>query len=163
MAEAEQSQVRITIKIHTGGQLVGGGGLKSWGYFKPPYPLPKPIYHQYSHFYIDIFQFKKANGTPIERKVYSDLGLVGMVDRMINKRPLSFYGGRDKYLLRNGTKGFGKWELIGQQVNILEPYCIRRFGTNLEPDRIVRGRYSSQCSGFNKFKCLMSQVDSGLK
>jgi hypothetical protein len=62
-------------------------------------------------------QFKRANGTPIERKVYSKLDFVGMVERLISKRPLSFYGAHDKYLLRNGTKGSGKWELIGQEVN----------------------------------------------
>jgi hypothetical protein len=62
-------------------------------------------------------QFKRANGTPIERKVYSKLDFVGMVERLISKRPLSFYGARDKYLLRDGTKGSGKWELIGKEVN----------------------------------------------
>ncbi len=62
-------------------------------------------------------QFKKANGTPIERHVYTDLNLLGLVERMISKRPRSFYGAHDKYLLRDGRKGSGKWELIGNQVS----------------------------------------------
>lgn len=63
----------------------------------------------------DFLQFKKANGTPIERHVYTDLNLLGLVERMISKRPRSFYGAHDKYLLRDGRKGSGKWELIGNQ------------------------------------------------
>ena len=37
---------------------------------------------------------------------------------MISKRPMAFFGNRDKYLLRDGRKGAGSWELIGKEVTV---------------------------------------------
>lgn len=58
--------------------------------------------------------WKRSEGTAVERHVYADLDAVGLVSRLLQKRPLSIVGRSDSYLLRDGTSGVGGWESVGQ-------------------------------------------------
>ena len=61
----------------------------------------------------DFLKFKKAHGSNTEKKVYRGMSSSDLVQRLIAKRPLAFYGEGDKYILRNGTEGKGGWERVG--------------------------------------------------
>lgn len=48
-----------------------------------------------------------------ERRLYADMSLPDFFDKLIRKRPLMFMLPQDKYILRDQTEGFGKFETIG--------------------------------------------------
>lgn len=58
--------------------------------------------------------FKKQHGTAKEKDLYREMTPEQFVDRLIKKRPLMFMTGADSYVLRNGAKGAGGFERIGQ-------------------------------------------------
>jgi len=59
---------------------------------------------------------KRARGSPPEKAVYASLSVCGLVDRLLRKRPLTFYTSRDKHLLRTGqynSEAATQFEAIG--------------------------------------------------
>lgn len=69
------------------------------------------------HFYLDLHEYvlyvESSVASP--RAVYSGLDLMGLVDRLLRKRPFTFFGRDDQYLLRDGTRGKGGFEKIGSK------------------------------------------------
>lgn len=61
----------------------------------------------------DFLEYKKKCGSTIEKSLYQSMNLDEFIDRLLTKRPLMFMGSGDQYLLRNGKKGSGGFELIG--------------------------------------------------
>ncbi|CAL4160508.1 unnamed protein product, partial [Meganyctiphanes norvegica] len=62
---------------------------------------------------ISFLDFKKHYGTKSERSLYENLGLMDLVERILRKRPITFYGPNDKYCLHNNKTGQGGFEKIG--------------------------------------------------
>ncbi|KAJ3098299.1 hypothetical protein HDU97_004150 [Phlyctochytrium planicorne] len=59
---------------------------------------------------------KQQHGTSIEKSIYEHMTPELLVQRLITKRPLAFYGKGDKTLLRNGDvpkKPASQWKLVG--------------------------------------------------
>merc|ERR1711871_1139710 len=61
----------------------------------------------------DFISIKRHHGTQVERNLYRDLGVVDVVDRMIQKRPLAFLNSVDQFRLKSGESGAGGFDLIG--------------------------------------------------
>ena len=61
------------------------------------------------------YEYKVIHGTPQEKNCYSNLTLNDCINRLIKLRPLTFYGEKDHWKLRNGEMGTGDWELIGTE------------------------------------------------
>ncbi|KAK3873609.1 hypothetical protein Pcinc_021392 [Petrolisthes cinctipes] len=73
-----------------------------------------PLLHQRClPLFAAFLHYKKTQGNTVERAVYSDLDLVGLVDRLLRKRPFTFFGRDDQYQLRDGTRGRGGFDKIG--------------------------------------------------
>lgn len=70
--------------------------------------------------------YKKRHGTRVEKKVYKHMDEDEFINRLITKRPLMFMTERDQYLLRNGKRGSGGFEIIGTDTEcaplVLEDY-----------------------------------------
>lgn len=62
------------------------------------YPL---VHEEVLRLCLDFLALKRAHGSEVERGVYRDLTLEGLVDRLLVKRPLVFVGERDRYMLRD--------------------------------------------------------------
>lgn len=71
-------------------------------------------------------EHKKKHGTTPEKSVYEGMGLVELVDRLLRKRPVTFFGRDDQYLLRNKSRGKGGFEKIGSDQEI-PPLCLRDY------------------------------------
>jgi len=74
-----------------------------------------PILHAKVITLIDGFlQYKKNNGTAVEKTLYSTMDSTAFIDRLLTKRPLMFMGSDDRYWLRDGQMGgVGGFEAIG--------------------------------------------------
>ena len=57
--------------------------------------------------------YKKEHGNSKEKEFYRDLSVLDLIERLISKRPLSFVGAYDGYILRDETCGSSDWHLIG--------------------------------------------------
>lgn len=75
------------------------------------YPL---IHENALNLYAQFLLFKRDNGSTIEKQLYKDMTILDFIERLLTKRAAMFMGRFDSYLLINGTKGSGKWELIGK-------------------------------------------------
>ncbi|CAL4214919.1 unnamed protein product [Meganyctiphanes norvegica] len=62
---------------------------------------------------ITFLDFKKQYGTKSERSLYENLGLMDLVERILRKRPITFYGPNDKFCLHSNKTGQGGFEKIG--------------------------------------------------
>jgi hypothetical protein len=60
-------------------------------------------------------KYKRQHGSPMERSLYRDMGLVQFVQRLLEKRALQFYGSDDRYCLIDGSSGNGDWEHVGTE------------------------------------------------
>lgn len=58
-------------------------------------------------------EHKCKHGNSIEKAIYSNMSLLGFVQRLLDKRCVSFFGGNDKYLLLNGNSGISGFQHIG--------------------------------------------------
>lgn len=73
-----------------------------------------PIIHEYSLYLCASFlKFKRIHGSDIERRLYKDISVKDLIDRLLSKRAAAFIEPSDSYLLLNGEKGFGNWLSIG--------------------------------------------------
>ena len=71
---------------------------------------------------------KRAHGNSIEKSLYKDMDVLGLVERLISKRAVAFVGVRDSHMLLDGSEGIDKWKNIG---------------TNLETDDMNLKKYMS--------------------
>jgi len=76
----------------------------------------------------NFIKFKMNYGSNIERQFYATMTVNQMIKRMYKNRPLAFMGNNDFYRLKDGTEGFGDWEIIG---------------TNQEREPLVLNNYMS--------------------
>lgn len=74
-----------------------------------------PVLHEYALIlYSSFLQNKRKFGTDIERKLYKDMTVEMLIDRLLKKRAVAFVGPHDRYMLIDGFGRSGKWELIGK-------------------------------------------------
>ncbi len=73
--------------------------------------LPSKIWNLIPKF----IAFKQKYGSSIEKKIYEKMSPSQFVDRLIKKRPLSFFTHVDQYLLRNKEEGYSGFEDIGTE------------------------------------------------
>lgn len=67
---------------------------------------------------------KRARGSEAERAVYGELDTAGLISRLLQRRPLAFLNPQDTYLLRDGTRGTGGFELVGGRSE-RHPFALR--------------------------------------
>lgn len=63
---------------------------------------------------------KRKYGSEVEKKLYKDMTLVQLFDRIATKRAVVFYQKYDSYMLRNGRKGASNWEQVGTDVESID-------------------------------------------
>lgn len=61
----------------------------------------------------EFLQIKRAIGCPIEKQVYATIDGSGLLDRLLQRRPLVFCEQADAFLLRSGQQGRGGFDAIG--------------------------------------------------
>ncbi|XP_069683121.1 uncharacterized protein [Periplaneta americana] len=73
-----------------------------------------PVLHETAlHLYINFLEHKNAFGTSVEKLLYADIKVTDLVQRLLEKRAVAFYGRSDTYLLLSQEGGSGHWECIG--------------------------------------------------
>ncbi|KAK4885440.1 hypothetical protein RN001_001711 [Aquatica leii] len=83
-------------------------------YINSAYPL---IHENALQLYATFLLHKQQFGTLHEKKLYKNMSVLKFVDRLLSKRAVMFMGKFDQYILLDGTKGSGKWNLIGKDNN----------------------------------------------
>jgi len=59
---------------------------------------------------------KRKFGSGVEQTLYGPMTITDFFDRLITKRAIMFYyNGEDQWLLRNGKRGTGNWDLVGTE------------------------------------------------
>ena len=66
----------------------------------------------------DFLSYKKECGSDVEKKLYKSMSRIEFIERLIIKRPLMFITNLDSFILRNGDRGRGGFELIGTEKEI---------------------------------------------
>lgn len=87
------------------------------------YPV---LHHRCLPLLAAFLHFKTSHGTRVEKAVYEGMSLLGLVDRLLLKRPITFLGRDDQYLLRDGKRGKGGFEKIGSD-HEAQPLCLRDY------------------------------------
>lgn len=95
------------------------------------YPI---VHYKALELYCKFIIFKKEYGTEIEKIFYKDMTLKEFIERLLNKRAVSFVGSYDRYMLLSTTIGQGNWESIG---------------TNEEKSPLVL----EECLSYDEIKC----------
>ncbi len=67
------------------------------------------------HFLFEFLQYKKNYGSSIEKNLYHAMSRRDFINRLLVKRPLMFMTEADQYLLRDGKRGSGGFELTGKE------------------------------------------------
>nr|CAD7578247.1 unnamed protein product [Timema californicum] len=74
-----------------------------------------PLLHESAlYLYTEFLDHKRKYGTAKEKAIYDKMGVVDLVQRLLVKRAVTFYGKRDTYLLISGRKGVQGWEYVGK-------------------------------------------------
>lgn len=76
------------------------------------YPV---IHERVLRLYLAFLEYKTKYGTDIERKLYTGMTLTALVQRLLEKRCVSFVGPLDHYLLLSGATGLGKFYDVGTE------------------------------------------------
>jgi hypothetical protein len=63
----------------------------------------------------DFLDYKNKYGNDIEKEVYKKLDVSSFLTRIIKDRPLTFMGRGDKWLLKSGEAGYGRFVDIGTE------------------------------------------------
>jgi hypothetical protein len=71
------------------------------------------VHHAFPSLLDDFLAAKRAHGSTIERALYANMNPEGLLSRMLQKRPLTFWLPNDDWLMPSGTSGAGGWELVG--------------------------------------------------
>ncbi|XP_044577113.1 uncharacterized protein LOC123260183 isoform X4 [Cotesia glomerata] len=58
-------------------------------------------------------KFKREQGSPIEKALYKNMGLIQFIQRLLDKRAVAFYGSDDRWKLIDKKSGEGGWEFVG--------------------------------------------------
>uniref|UniRef100_A0A034VR60 Uncharacterized protein n=1 Tax=Bactrocera dorsalis TaxID=27457 RepID=A0A034VR60_BACDO len=74
------------------------------------YPV---IHERVLHLYLAFLEHKTKYGTDIERELYNGMTLTALVQRLLEKRCVSFVGPLDHYLLISGETGLGNFYNVG--------------------------------------------------
>ena len=69
------------------------------------YPI---IHHKVYDLIIKFLELKQRVGSKVEKDIYKEISIAGLIDRLMAKRPLVFAGLLDTYVLRD--QGEGEWE-----------------------------------------------------
>lgn len=72
------------------------------------------VHHKALELLCKFILYKRKYGTQVEKNLYKTMTLKGFIERLLNKRAVSFLGAYDKYLLLNNEHGSGNWESIGK-------------------------------------------------
>ncbi|KAJ8955898.1 hypothetical protein NQ318_005446 [Aromia moschata] len=73
-----------------------------------------PVVHEHTlNLYARFLIFKRKFGSDVEKCLYKNLTIVGLVDRLLTKRAVVFVGRHDRYMLLDGFARVGGWEKIG--------------------------------------------------
>ncbi|XP_069996049.1 uncharacterized protein [Penaeus vannamei] len=79
-------------------------------YINSAYPL---VHERQLPLLAAFLHYKRAHGRKKEKELYSTMGLVGLVERLLTKRPVVFFTPNDQYVLRDGSEGCDGFEEIG--------------------------------------------------
>ncbi|XP_042883802.1 uncharacterized protein LOC122260534 isoform X2 [Penaeus japonicus] len=79
-------------------------------YINSAYPL---VHERQLPLLAAFLHYKKTHGRKREKELYSSLDLLGLVSRLLRKRPVVFFKSSDSYLLRDGSEGCEGFEDIG--------------------------------------------------
>lgn len=63
----------------------------------------------------DWLKHKKTHGSVLEMAMYKEMGLIQLVQRLLEHRAVAFVGPRDKYLLIDKNTGAEGWEYVGTE------------------------------------------------
>ena len=58
---------------------------------------------------------KRQYGSKTERALYRDMNLIQLIQRLLEKKAMQFYGPDDRYCLIDGRSGHGGWENVGTE------------------------------------------------
>ncbi|KAG7162658.1 uncharacterized protein LOC121873677 isoform X2 [Homarus americanus] len=81
------------------------------------------LHHRCLPLFASFLHHKRTYGTSTEKAVYDGMDMVGLVDRLLHKRPITFFGRLDQYLLRDTTQSKGGFEKIGTDQET-PPLCL---------------------------------------
>lgn len=80
-----------------------------------------PLLHEAALFlYIHFLEHKKQHGIGPEKAVYANMGVLEFVQRLLEKRSVSFFAKNDKYLLISGEQGISGWEAVGSVISFFK-------------------------------------------
>uniref|UniRef100_A0A1I8MRE2 Uncharacterized protein n=1 Tax=Musca domestica TaxID=7370 RepID=A0A1I8MRE2_MUSDO len=74
------------------------------------YPL---VHERVLQLYLDFLEHKCQYGNAIEKEIYQNLTLTGLVQRLLKQRCASFFGKNDKYLLLTSERGCSGFMDVG--------------------------------------------------
>ncbi|ENN75744.1 hypothetical protein YQE_07704, partial [Dendroctonus ponderosae] len=73
-----------------------------------------PILHETAlPLFLHFLQHKKRFGSQVERKFYKNFTVEELIDRLLRKRAVVFYGRSDTFMLMDNMGSVGQWEVIG--------------------------------------------------
>lgn len=73
-----------------------------------------PILHERAFMlYLMFLEYKTNHGSSVEKALYKDMTVSGLVQRLLQKRAVTFLNSFDSYLLMSGVSGAGGFEEIG--------------------------------------------------
>ena len=73
-----------------------------------------PLLHEAAlYLCIDFLEHKKKYGVGPETDMYNSMGLMSFVQRLLEKRAVSFFDKKDSYLLLDGSTGLDGWKSVG--------------------------------------------------
>ena len=68
-------------------------------------------------------------GSTKEKEIYKDMSAIDLVDRLLTKRCVSYYGRNENYLLHTGERGQGDFSTVGtdnETAPLLMENCLTR-------------------------------------
>ncbi|XP_046751797.1 uncharacterized protein LOC124414772 isoform X1 [Diprion similis] len=60
-------------------------------------------------------KYKRTHGSVLEKALYEEMGLIQLIQRLLEQRAVVFVGPRDKYLLMDKNTGSEGWEYVGTE------------------------------------------------
>ncbi|KAJ8955899.1 hypothetical protein NQ318_005447 [Aromia moschata] len=86
-----------------------------------------PVVHEQTlNLYARFLRYKRKFGSEVEKSLYENLTIDGLVDRLLRKRAVVFVDGSDYYMLLDGHQGIGGWETIGTSEE-REPLLLKNY------------------------------------
>ncbi|XP_066142087.1 uncharacterized protein [Euwallacea fornicatus] len=73
-----------------------------------------PILHEAAlPLFCQFLKYKRSFGSKVEKQFYKNFTVLQLIDRLLLKRAVVFYGRFDKFMLLDGFSNAGNWEIIG--------------------------------------------------